>query len=105
MLKLRLAPDITIRTFFTEVSNKTLPKPLKLRNESFFAKRLSSNMPKHIQSFDSPYLKTAKNKKYYNQLKDVGKDIQEDVENNINQYSALLIKNLPYTTPEEILEI
>ena len=62
-------------------------------------------MPKLIQSFDSPYLKAAKNKKYYNQLKDVGKDIQEDVENNINQYSALLIKNLPYTTPEEILEI
>ena len=60
-------------------------------------------MPKYIQSFDSPYLKAAKNK-YYNQLKDVGKDIQEHVENNINQYSALLIKNLPYTTTEEILE-
>ena len=41
LLKLRFTPNLTIRTLLTEVSKKTLPKPLlKLRNESFFARSI-----------------------------------------------------------------
>ena len=106
LLKLRFIPNSTIRTLFTEISNKALPKPLiKLRNENFLPGASSSNMPQCIQNFDSPYLKAAKIEKCYRQLKDVGKDMQEYVETNINQYSALLIKNLPYKTAEDVSEI
>ena len=106
LLKLRSIPNSTIRTLFTEISNKTLPKPLiKLRNGNFLPGGSSSNMPEYIQKFDSPYMKTAKVDKHYSQLTDVGKDIQEYVETNMNQYSALLIKNLPYKTVEDVSEI
>ena len=106
LLKLRFIPNATIRTLFTEISNKTLPKPLiKLRNENFLSGTSSLNMPEYIQNFDSPYLKAAKIDKHYSQLKDLGKDIQEYLETSINQYSALLIKNLPYKTAEDISEI
>ena len=106
LLKLRFIPNSTIRTLFTEISNKTLPKPLiKLRNGNFLPGASSSNMPEYIQNFNSPYLKAAKVEKHYSQLTDVGKDIQEYVEANINQYSALLIKHLPYKTVEDVSEI
>ena len=106
LLKLRFIPNSAIRTLFTEISNKTLPKPLiKIRNGNFLPGAPSSNMPEYIQNFDSPYLKTAKVEKRYSQLTDVGKDVQEYVEANINQYSALLIKHLPYKTVEDVSEI